>query len=682
MFTSEKITKTHLTRTAIIYIRQSTPHQVLNHQESLKLQYALRERALSLGWRNDDIEIVDSDLGLTAATAQFREGFKDLFAKVSLGQIGIILSTEVTRLARNCTDWYPLLDICGFNACLIADRDGIYNPAIPNDRLLLGLKGTLSEMELHTIKTRMHAGLINKAQRGELALQLPIGLLRDNLGRVSKHTSREVQHRIDLVFQTFLQLRTASNVLRHFNQQQLTLPRRDNLGDVVWKQPNLNSIISVLKNPAYAGAFAYGKTRSAPRGSSPHPHASKRLPIADWKILLHDKYPAYVSWEIFEKIQAMLQDNHAEYDRHKTRGIARAGAALLHGLVFCAECGHKMMVQYKPTARYVCRHLNHKYGAPICQNISADPVDAQVIKAFFQALSPIELDLYQRALAEQQQIADQARQAQQQQIERLRYQANLAERQFNRVDPDNRLVASELEARWETALRELRQAEATASQAQQALAVPLVLSPELKAAFSDIGESLPQIWEQNLLSPEQKKSFLRCLIEKIALHRVTPDQLQARIIWAGGQTTTLSIPMLVASFAALSASKEMETQIIELATAGVSDQEIASTLTAQGHRSPRQQFVLPDTVKRVRLKHGILHNSSQSHPRQITGFLTVAQLAKVLDVSPHFIHDRIHNGVIEIAKDKATGLYLFPDKPATIKQFKKMIDGRLHNLRF
>lgn len=682
MFTSEKITKTHLTRTAIIYIRQSTPHQVLNHQESLKLQYALRERALSLGWRNDDIEIVDSDLGLTAATAQFREGFKDLFAKVSLGQIGIILSTEVTRLARNCTDWYPLLDICGFNACLIADRDGIYNPAIPNDRLLLGLKGTLSEMELHTIKTRMHAGLINKAQRGELALQLPIGLLRDNLGLVSKHTSREVQHRIDLVFQTFLQLRTASNVLRHFNQQQLTLPRRDNLGDVVWKQPNLNSIISVLKNPAYAGAFAYGKTRSAPRGSSPHPHASKRLPIADWKILLHDKYPAYVSWEIFEKIQAMLQDNHAEYDRHKTRGVARAGAALLHGLVFCAECGHKMMVQYKPTARYVCRHLNHKYGAPICQNISADPVDAQVIKAFFQALSPIELDLYQRALAEQQQIADQARQAQQQQIERLRYQANLAERQFNRVDPDNRLVASELEARWETALRELRQAEATASQAQQALAVPLVLSPELKAAFSDIGESLPQIWEQNLLSPEQKKSFLRCLIEKIALHRVTPDQLQARIIWAGGQTTTLSIPMLVASFAALSASKEMETQIIELATAGVSDQEIASTLTAQGHRSPRQQFVLPDTVKRVRLKHGILHNSSQSHPRQITGFLTVAQLAKVLDVSPHFIHDRIHNGVIEIAKDKATGLYLFPDKPATIKQFKKMIDGRLHNLRF
>lgn len=682
MFASEKITKTHLTRTAIIYIRQSTPHQVLNHQESLKLQYALRERALSLGWRNDDIEIVDSDLGLTAATAQFREGFKDLFAKVSLGQIGIILSTEVTRLARNCTDWYPLLDICGFNACLIADRDGIYNPAIPNDRLLLGLKGTLSEMELHTIKTRMHAGLINKAQRGELALQLPIGLLRDSLGRVSKHTSREVQHRIDLVFQTFLQLRTASKVLRHFNQQQLTLPRRDNLGDVVWKQPNLNSIISVLKNPAYAGAFAYGKTRSAPRGSSPHPHASKRLPIADWKILLHDKYPAYVSWEIFEKIQAMLQDNHAEYDRHKTRGVARAGAALLHGLVYCAECGHKMMVQYKPTARYVCRHLNHKYGAPICQNISADPVDAQVIKAFFQALSPIELDLYQRALAEQQQIADQARQAQQQQIERLRYQAKLAERQFNRVDPDNRLVASELEARWETALRELRQAEATASQAQQALAVPLVLSPELKAAFSDIGENLPQIWEQDLLSPEQKKSLLRCLIEKIALHRVTPDQLQARIIWAGGQTTTLSIPLQVASFAALSASKEMETQIIQLATAGVSDQEIAATLTAQGHRSPRQQFVLPDTVKRVRLKHGILHNSSQSHPRQIPGFLTVAQLAKVLDVSPHFIHDRIHNGVIEIAKDEATGLYLFPDKPATIKLFKKMIDGRLHNLRF
>lgn len=682
MFTSEKITKQHLTRRAIIYIRQSTLHQVLTHQESLKLQYALRERALSLGWRNEEIEVIDSDLGLTAATAQFRAGFKDLFAKVSLGQIGIILSSEVTRLARNCSDWYPLLDICGFNACLIADRDGIYDPAIPNDRLLLGLKGTLSEMELHTIKTRMHAGLINKARRGELALQLPIGLIRDSLGRVTKHPSREVQHRIWLVFQTFLEVRTASKVLRHFNQQQLMLPRRDNLGDLVWKQPNFNSIISVLKNPAYAGAFAYGKTRSAPRGSSPHPHAAKRLPIAEWKILLHDKYPAYVSWETFEKIQAMLLDNHAEYDRHKTRGVARAGAALLHGLIYCGECGHKMMVQYKPSARYVCRHLNQKYQSPVCQNIPADPVDAQVLEAFFQALSPLELDLYERALSEQQQIADQARQARQQQIERLRYQAKLAERQFNRVDPDNRLVASELEARWESALRELKQAEAAATQAEAALLTPLALNPELKDAFSAIGENLPRIWEQELLSPEQKKSLLRCLIEKVALHRLMPDQLQARIIWAGGQSTTLSIPVPVATFAALSTSREMEKQIIDLATAGVSDQEIAAKLTAQGHRSPRQQFVLPDTVKRIRLKNGILHNSSQSHPRQVAGFLTVAQLAKALDVSPHFIHDRIHNGTIEIAKDEATGIYLFPDNPATIKQFKKMIDGRLHNLRF
>src|SRR5918998_1619783 len=269
MPTFDLITPQHLLRKAIIYIRQSTPHQVLSNQESLRLQYALQQRALDLGWRLDQIEIIDTDLGLTAASAEHRAGFKDLLARVTLGEVGLILSYEVTRLSRNCSDWYPLLDLCGYKRCLIADRDGIYDPASPNGRLLLGLKGQLSEMELHTMRARMTAGLLNKAERGELALQLPVGLVRDPRGLVVKEPNQEVQARLELVFTTFLRLRTGSKVLRFLNEHGMELPRRDRFGDLVWKRPTIAMILATLKNPAYAGAFVYGRTRSIPRADAP-----------------------------------------------------------------------------------------------------------------------------------------------------------------------------------------------------------------------------------------------------------------------------------------------------------------------------------------------------------------------------------------------------------------------------
>lgn len=547
---------------------------------------------------------------------------------------------------------------------------------------VLVLKGTLSEAELFTIKARMNAGLLNKAERGELALKLPVGLVRDQLGCVQKHPDREVQDRIALVFRTFLERRTASKVLQYFNQQQLLLPRLDRFGDLVWRQPTISSIILILKNPAYAGAFVYGRSRHPPRGTAHRTQGVKRLPIEEWKFRVNDKYPAYISWETFEKIQAMLRDSHAEYDRNKTRGIPRAGQALLHGLLYCGECGHKMMVQYKHNTYYLCNALRQKYGVPVCQNIPGDPVDQAVLDAFFQALSPVELDVYARAIAAHKQSLDQAHQARQQQIERLRYQTALAQRQFNRVDPDNRLVAAELEARWEAALREMKQAEDAAAQADQVVVVPFAITAELKAAFTSIGQRLPQIWDQDLLSREQKKSLLRCLIEKIALRRVAPDRAQAHIVWIGGETTTLEIPLQVKRFTALAGAQEMEQTILKLAAEGISDKEIARRLTDRSHRSPMRQHVLPSTVKTIRLKHGIMIKRHQSHPRRIDGFLTVTQLAKELGVSVHFIYDRIHNGTIEIAKDEATGLYLFPDRPTTIKQIRKLIDGRLQNLRF
>jgi DNA invertase Pin-like site-specific DNA recombinase len=678
---SELVTPQHLARKAIIYIRQSTPHQVLSNQESLCLQYALEQQALSLGWQPDDIEIIDTDLGLTAAAAQHREGFKEIVSLVTLGQVGIILSSEVTRLSRNCSDWYPLLDICGYKHCLIADGDGIYDPGTPNGRLLLGLKGQLSEFELHTIRARMTAGLLNKAKRGELALRLPVGLVRQDDGTVVKDPHREVQERLDLIFSTFLQRKAAARVLRFFNDHDLLIPRRDRFGDLVWKKPSIAKILSILKNPAYAGAFVYGRTRTtrAPSGKV----TVKRLPMDQWRICVKDKYPAYINWEMFEKIQAILKDNYAEYDRNKSRGVPRPGSALLHGIVHCGECGHKMVVQYKGGTRYLCNYLRQQYHVPVCQNIPGDPIDAHVVEAFFQALSPIELDAYERALAIQKETDEQIELAHRQQLERLRYQAELAWRQFNRVDPDNRLVAAELETRWETALRALKQEEETYAQRQPTPNPLCSLPPELKEAFMTIGQKLPQIWHQEVLTQENKKAILRCLIDKVVIHRQVQDRVQTRIVWRGGDVTALEIPVPVGSFADLSTAAEMKEIILALSRQGKLDEEIAEYLTALGHRSPMQtDRVLPNTVKCIRLKEGIFQKRSQSHPRRITGYLTIPQIARRLDISLHWMYDQIYNGRIQIVKDPETKLYLFPDEPATIEMLQDLKDGNLKNLRF
>ena len=681
MNTSELVTPSHLARKALIYIRQSSPHQVLSNQESLRLQYALKQRAISLGWRSEDVEIIDADLGLTATSAQHREGWKELVSQVTLGQVGIILSIEVMRLSRNCSDWYPLLDLCGYKDCLIADGDGVYDPGTPNGRLLLGLKGQLSELELHTIRARMTAGLLNKAKRGELALRLPVGLVRQDDGTVVKDPNREVRERLDLIFSTFLRRKAAAKVLRFFNDHELLIPRRDRFGDLVWKKPSIAKILSVLKNPAYAGAFVYGRSRTTrdPSGKV----TTKRLPMDQWRICVKDKYPAYISWETFEQIQAILKDNYAEYDRNKSRGVPRPGSALLHGILYCGECGHKMVVQYKGGTRYLCNYLRQQYRVPVCQNIPGDPIDARVVEAFFQALSPIELDVYEHALAAQKEADEKVELAHRQQLERLRYQAELAWRQFNRVDPDNRLVAAALEQRWEAALRTLRQEEETCAQQQPTPKPMLSLSPELKEAFVAIGQKLPQVWHQEVLTRQNKKALLRCLIDKVVIHRQVQDRVQTRIVWRGGDITTLEIPVPVGSFADLSTAAEIEKIILDLSRKGKNDEEIAEHLTTLGHRSPMQtDRVLPNTVKIIRLKHRIFQKRSQSHPRRINGYLTIPQIARRLDISPHWVYYRIDNGRIQVVKDPETGLYLFPDEPATLEMFKDLKDGNLNNLRF
>src|SRR4051812_22064877 len=515
--TSELVTARHLGRKAVIYIRQSTPQQVLSNQESLRLQYALQERAQDLGWRDTDIEVIDSDLGRSGSTTEQRQGFKDLIARVTLGEVGIILSYEVTRLARNCSDWYPLLDLCGYRQCLIGDRDGVYDPGSANGRLLLGLKGTISEVELHTMRGRLTAGLLNKAERGELALHLPAGLTRNVDGTVVKDPDREVQERIALVFTSFLEQGSVSKVMRTFAGRDLGVPQRDRFGEVTWRPVTLSRINQILKNPSYAGAFVYGRTRSCHARYPNGKLITARCPMAEWKIIVKGKYPAYIDWESFERIQAMLRDNHAEYERKRTRGVPRDGAALLQGIVWCGQCGHKMAVQYRGGNRYLCNYLHRTQAGPMCQHLPADPIDAQVVAAFFAAVAPAELEAWARAQEARHQADEALDGAEVKQVERLRYQALLAERQFNKVDPDNRLVADGLEHRWELALRELRRAEEMLTRHRAARAKPERLSAGDRERFLALGPRLPGLWEEPGMTRERRKALLRSLIDKVVL---------------------------------------------------------------------------------------------------------------------------------------------------------------------
>jgi DNA invertase Pin-like site-specific DNA recombinase len=304
---SELVKSAHLARKAVVYIRQSTPHQIVSNQESLRLQYALRQRARELGWHEVDIDVIDADLGLSGASAAQRSGFKELVGRVGLSEIGLILSIDVTRLARNCSDWYPLLDICGLRGCLIADRDGVYDPGSPNGRLLLGLKGTISELELHTIRSRLTSGLLAKAERGELALGLPIGLVRDPSGIVIKDPDLAVQERIGLVFQTFLKVRTIAKVMRVLNDRGLDLPRRDRHGEPCWARATVASVATILKNPAYAGAFVYGRTRMRKIVREGASSAKVPRPMEEWRFVVKDRYPAYIDWPTYEKIQGIIR---------------------------------------------------------------------------------------------------------------------------------------------------------------------------------------------------------------------------------------------------------------------------------------------------------------------------------------------------------------------------------------
>jgi DNA invertase Pin-like site-specific DNA recombinase len=670
MNTSELVLPRHLNRHASIYVRQSSPNQVVTNKESQRMQYALRDRAIALGWQHHEIDVIDDDLGRSGASTEGREGYQNLVAQIALGEVGILLAFDATRLARNCSHWYQLLDLCGLHDCLIADRDGVYDPTSINGRLLLGLKGQISELELHTIRARLTAGLLGKAKRGDLELTLPTGLTRTN-GVVTKHPDAEVQQRIDMIYSTFLEQKSIAQTVRWFIRNNLLLPRRDRHGDIQWKRATVASVSGFLNNPAYAGAAAYGRTRWKKSGKTGKMQEVK-LPRNQWRYCVRDKFPAYITWDRFEKIQGMLQDNYNEYYRNKTRGVPRDGKALLHGIMYCGECGHKMCVQYKGGTQYICNHLKQQTGAPVCQRIAGDAIDDQVVAWFFDALSVAEINVAADTLRAMDSEHDKLVTARNQQVERLRYESQLAERQFMKSDPDNRLVTGELERRWEQSLRELKNAEQQLADKKQT-APTYIIPADVLEMLRDVGPKLPELWDVKLLKTSQKKSLLRSLIDKVVIHRLAPDQVQTRVVWRGGATTSEVVRVTVGKFDLLSGAKEMEESIVTMTEQGYSDKEIAEQLTDAGHRSPRADKVLESTVRNVRLKKGILRVAHQSHPRRVDGFFTITQMAKKLGVSRWWITDRINNGTIKVEKYENAKCYLFPDTPEMLAMLKSLV---------
>jgi DNA invertase Pin-like site-specific DNA recombinase len=515
---SEHITAQHRARKAMIYIRQSSPGQVKNNTESQELQLALKQRAIDFGWPLPCIEVIDSDLGLTGTDMAERQGIQYLITQVAKNEVGIVWCWDVSRMSRNCSDWFPFLDVCAFRKVLIGDRDGIYDPITPNGRCMLGIKGQFAELEMNAIRGRLNAGLWNKAKRGELVTKLATGFVCDALGRVQKDPDLSVQNTIQNVFDMFLKLGSAGKVLRFFLANALKLPRRCS-GELVWKSPSTSAILSILRNPAYAGASAYGKTQDQIIDFQTKKRKRSRLPVEEWRYLVKDKFPGYISWEVYEMIQRMLQENYSEYVKKETTGIVRKGKALVTGLVYCGACGHKIRVQYdkdKNDARYLCNAFKLQFGGSKCQNIPADPVDEFVVSALFEALSSAELNMFDEITAEQKQQDAAVVKMKDQHLERLRYQAKLAEKQFNAVDPDNRLVRVELERRWENALRELSEAEKKTHTTVESVKPAEAIPQELKDVFLDLGKNLPEIWPR--LTEEKKKAFLRAMIDKVVIY--------------------------------------------------------------------------------------------------------------------------------------------------------------------
>jgi len=683
-----KILPTHVQRLAIVYLRQSSPKQVLQHRESAVNQRALQERLLELGWPKSRIVVIDEDQGLSGKHASGREGFQKIAADVALGKVGIIAGYEVSRLSRSNADWHRLLELCALFDTLVTDTDGVYQPRDFNDRLLLGLKGTLSEAELHSLRLRLDAGRVSKAKRGELIQHLPTGLIRTPEGAVCFDPDVSVQARIRLVFQKFQELGTVQKLLHYLVRNNLKLPRHQTsglyAGDTLWKDPSDKALFSILKNPAYAGAFAHGRRCADPTRQIPGRPATgrRRRPQFLWTALVQGVYPAYITWEVFEKIQQTIEENRQRMQDQYTRKRAiRQGAALLTGLVRCGHCGHAMSVAYKDRRfQYLCAYARSNYGKPSCQYLSGHRIDAAVTQAFFRVLQPAQIDALEAVSARQ---ADHHRQHVEhlrQEVMRCEYAAARAERQYNRVDPENRLIAATLETRWEHALVDLEQARAKLAEALAEKPAGCVIPEELRDAFCDVGKRLPDLWLR--VSLEARKALIRTLVSGVHLAKGTDGMVRLRIVWRGGLVSEEQVRVPVLSRKYSPTEQAVAERIRCLAEEGLNNQQIAQRLNEAGLGPCRGGAFTPIIVAKLKQRHRIVSNYEKARAGNLPDGYTIREMARQIGIDPSWIYRKAERGVIKIEKDSRYGVYLFPRKTQSVTLMKRLKKGELPHVSF
>jgi DNA invertase Pin-like site-specific DNA recombinase len=662
---ASKVTAAHLSRRALLYIRQSSLKQVLHNTESAIRQYDLRGKAIALGWAAGQITVIDIDQGQSGASAADREGFQQLVAEVSLGRAGIVLGLECSRLARNSADWHQLLELCGLTGTLICDEDGLYDPRNFNDRLLLGLKGALSEAELHFIRARLRGGQLSKARRGELILPLPVGLVYDAAGHVILDPDTAIAGALRHLFTTFEATGSATAVVKAFRAAGLSFPWRHRKGprkgEVDWQPLRHHAVLRVLHNPRYAGAFAYGRTTHQIRPGGKD--SARKLPREEWTSFIPGAHPGYITLGQYEANIAKLAANAAAHGRDRAAGPPREGPALLQGIIICGRCGRRMTLRYHTRSgtrlpTYMCQRDGIENGRPACAAIPGGDLDQAVGHLLIDTLTPLAVEAALQVSAELEHRAADADALRAAHVERARYHADLARRRYLAVDPANRLVAGTLEADWNTALRALNDAQETYDKARREHAGQP--TDTQKARIAQLVTDLPAIWNDPATPARERKRIARLLLTDVTASR-TSDTITAYVRLAGGQTCTLAIPAPLPIGDQRRTPAEVLTAIDELLDQHTSG-EIADILNQRGMLSgtsqPFHQLIVDHIIRAYRIPTRRQRLRSQ-------GLLTLAETADAHGVHPHTIKAWRRAGIVSAQRYNDKGEYLYhPPDPA------------------
>ena len=584
-----KITDRQSNKLAIVYVRQSSPQQVFDHKESRERQYAMADHAVALGWPRDRVLVIDEDQGRSGKSTGQRLGFQHLLAEVTMDHVGLVLGLELCRLSRSSKDWDHLVEVCGVFGVLLGDQDGIYDPNDVNDRLVLGLRGTMSEVELFTMRNRLERGRLHKAERGELVLNVPCGYLKLPTGEVVLDPDEQARSAVQLVFDKFDELGSFSRVYHYLRQNKMCMgtriqagPRR---GELEWRPPSRAMLARMLHHPIYAGAYSYGRRRVDHRRTAEGAGKvrMRSTPMSEWLVLQRDRLPAYISWERFLSNQRRLEQNRY---RPGSPGAPRAGVALLAGVLTCGTCGRRMHAGYRTKARpyYECKA--RKLEGTSCCGLGAAAIDDLVARQVLRALEPAALELSLRAIENVNRDRDRPRRHWEQRLERASYEAQRAERQYNAVEPENRLVARGLEQRWEEALQEQRalQEEYDRFLKEQ----PARLSEGERTRISALAGDVATLWSDPGTTAADRKQVVRLLVDRVVVH-VRPDseRVEVTISWLGGSTTGHEVVRSVSRYESLGNYDRLMGRIIELRGEGLTIKEVAAQLNSEGFRTPK-----------------------------------------------------------------------------------------------